>query len=88
MSRYVFDTSSRELKYANPTGAEIPNSAFNLNSSTLYIRPSKRTSPLLIALLVVIIIVVILAAVYLGWLLFVKTKNQSPTEFFSWITGR
>jgi hypothetical protein len=88
MSRYVFDPISREFKYAIPTGAEIPNAAFNLNSSTLYIRPSQKTSPLLIALLVTIIVLVILAAVYLGWLLFVKTESQNPTEFFSWITGR
>jgi len=88
MSRYAFDPVSRELKYANPSGAEIPESAYALNSSYVYVQQTKRTSPFLIAMVVTVLILVIIAMVYLGWLLFIRTADQPPSAFFSWITGR
>lgn len=88
MSSFTFNPLTRELQNSKPVGVEIPNSAFNLNSSTLYIQPSSRTSGVLVAVVVTLIILLILAIVYLAWLIFIRTSNQSPADFFYFITGR
>lgn len=87
MSAYVFDPLTRQLEYSKPAGVQIPASAFDLNASTLYIQPSSRTSGFLVALAITLIVLLIIALIYLGWLIFVKTVNQSPADFFSFITG-
>lgn len=88
MSRYVFNHISGELEYSKPTGVEIPGQAFRMNAERVIVEQGKRTSILLIALVVLLIVVLILVLIYLLWLIFVKTAEQTPASFFSFITGR
>lgn len=86
MSRYVFNPITNELEYSKPRGVEIPDSAFRLNAEpNIVVLPRARKSPMLIVLIVVLIIIFILLMIYLTWLLFVKTSDQSPTAIFSFI---
>ncbi len=84
MSRFVFNPNTKELEYAIPTGAEIPESAFAMNQERTYVQESTRTSPILVALIVTLIVLLILAAAYLVWFMFIKTSDQTPLDIFSW----
>lgn len=88
MSRFVFNPITNELEYSKPRGVEIPKSAFKLNADPdIIILPRARRSPLLIVLIVILLIIFILLLMYLVWLWFIKTPNQSPTDVFAWIAS-
>lgn len=88
MSRYVFNQITGELEYSKPSGVEIPAQAFRMNAERVIVESGKRTSVLLIALVVILIVLLILVIAYLLWLIFLKTAEQTPASFFTFITGR
>lgn len=88
MSRYTFNPITNNLEYSTPQGVEIPASAYRLNSGTIVIEGSKRTSPFISAIAITLLVVLLLIIGYFLWLVFVKTENQTPTDIFSWITGQ
>lgn len=86
MSRFVFNPVTRELDYTNPKGVEIPETAFNSNRGQTYVQACKSTSPILIAIAITLFVLLILVTIYLIWLMYIKTNDQTPTDIFSWFT--
>lgn len=87
-SLYTFDPQSKQLLYSNPNGVTIPESAFQRDTNVVYIQPSKRTSPFLVAIAVTLFVLLILVSIFLIWLLFVKTSDQRATDIFFWLVGK
>ena len=87
MSRYVFNPLTGELEYTIPSGSVIPEAAFNHNPETVIIQSAPRTSPFLIAIVITLVVVLLLFTIYTVWLIFIKTQDQNPADFFTWIVG-
>lgn len=85
MSRLVYDPISRELINSKPRGVEIPVEAYSVYEPSPIYYPQRTTSAFLTALLVVLIIVLIFLLIYLTWVVFVKTADQKPSAFFSFL---
>jgi len=88
MATFEFDPVSRELLQSRPLGVEIPKTAYKIKNEMVIVEAAPKTSSLLVAIMITLIIIMIFFFVFLMWLLFVKTEDQEPTAFFTWLVRR
>lgn len=72
------NTSNPELSL--PKHADYP-----WGSTSVIVEAAPRTSIFLIIMSIVLTVIFILVLIYLLWFMYVKTKDQGPTDFFNFL---
>ena len=72
----------------NPENILPPHKDYPWGSTSVIVETAPRTSVFLIVISIVLTILLVLAIIYLLWFMYLKTKDQGPTDFFNFLFRR